>query len=474
MRALEIIFVLLAVLASVLRLRSHNRSIGQLVVAGAIFAMFGHWIFEGAHWQMMPAYIAIVILCIATWKINVPRRAKIVTSYLALFLVATSILFSYLLPMFSLPRPTGPYAVGTSILYLKDSSRIEEHGTQRGQARELMVQLWYPARPSNKPFARYREARETNVLSSYQSVLSTNSRLDAPVANVGVPFPVILFNHAWRGRRTNYTFLTEELASHGYVIASIDHTYNAQLVAFPDGRVAHGVVFSEIDDPDISTPEQVKAIWNKELVKWVADQRFVLDQMEVLNRTVGTLWFGHLNTKLAGAVGHSFGGSAAVEECATDSRVHAAANMDGWFFEAIHERGPNQSLLYMYASDDQVSKNQAGLAPVSSVLNAANFADVERSMQRFGGDLLAVKGAAHDDFSDQPLVSPLRILSHSGVLSAKQIQDIVRTYMVAFFDKELRGKDTWVFESHSDLSGSAWLEWWPKADVAAKVIQVSR
>jgi predicted dienelactone hydrolase len=470
MRSLEVVLVLLTVFASFLLLRSHRRT-SQLIIISALFAMLAHWIFEGAHWQMTPAYGATVVLGIAAWVINMPRGFKVISCCLALFLAATSILFSYLLPMFSLPLPTGPYAVGTSILYFKDSSRIEDQGPKNGQARELMVQLWYPARSSNKPFAHYRDARETNALSSYQSVLLTNSRLDAPVADAGAPFPVILFNHAWRGRRTNYTYLTEELASHGYVIASIDHTYNAQLVSFPDGRVAHGIASTEIDDPDISTPEKVKAIWNKELLKWVADQRFVLDRMDVLNRTSGTLWFGHLNTQSAGAIGHSFGGSAAVEECATDPRVHAAANMDGWFFEAIHLRGPNQSLLYMEAADEQLSNGQIAQAPVSSILNVTDFAEVEKSMQRYGGDLLTVKGVSHDDFSDQPLVSPLRFFSHRGALPAKQIQTIVRTYMVAFFDKALRGKDPGVLEAHSGQSPSARLEWWP---ATVKVVRVNR
>ena len=324
-----------------------------------------------------------------------------------------------------------------------------------------MVQLWYPAQPSHNRLARYREPRETNLLSSYQSVLRTNSRLDAPVAHAGAPFPVILFNHAWRGRRTNDTFLTEELASQGYVVASIDHTYNASLVAFPDGRVVHGIATNDIDAPESSTPERVRAIWNRELAKWVADQRFVLDRLEAMNRAAGSPWFGLLDTERAGAIGHSFGGAAATAVCAEDRRVRAAVNMDGWFFDAIRERGPNQPLLVIDAYTAQAGETPTSSATVEAVLDAVDSADTEASLRRFGGYLLSVKGAAHEDFTDQPLISPLRSLSHRGTLPAREIHSIVRGYVVAFFDKTLRGKDSGVLDAHSNPYSEAWLEAWP-------------
>jgi predicted dienelactone hydrolase len=363
--------------------------------------------------------------------------------------------------MFSLPTPTGSYPVGTSILYFKDAARIEDAAQAGVSQRELMVQLWYPAQPSHNRLARYREPRETNLLSSYQSVLRTNSRLDAPVAHAGAPFPVILFNHAWRGRRTNDTFLTEELASQGYVVASIDHTYNASLVAFPDGRVVHGIATNDIDAPESSTPERVRAIWNRELAKWVADQRFVLDRLEAMNRAAGSPWFGLLDTERAGAIGHSFGGAAATAVCAEDRRVRAAVNMDGWFFDAIRERGPNQPLLVIDAYTAQAGETPTSSATVEAVLDAVDSADTEASLRRFGGYLLSVKGAAHEDFTDQPLISPLRSLSHRGTLPAREIHSIVRGYVVAFFDKTLRGKDSGVLDAHSNPYSEAWLEAWP-------------
>jgi dienelactone hydrolase len=461
MRTLEIILVFLIVGAAICLLMGRWPRITRLLVSFALLTAIAHAIIEGAHWQMIPAYAATGILCLAAWKSGGDqRRLQGITAWPALLLASVSILFSFLLPMFHLPEPTGPYPVGTSILYFKDSARTEDAAPAGGSARELLVQLWYPAQPSLNRFARYREPQETNAFSSYQSVILTNSRRDAPIAITGAPFPVIIFNHAWRGRRTNDTFLIEELASHGYIVASIDHTYNASQVAFPDGRVVHGVASNEIDAPDTSTTERVRAIWDKELVKWVADQRFVLDRLAQMNRSAGSPWFGRLDTNNAGALGHSFGGASATAVCAADPRIHASVNMDGWFFGAIRARGPNQPLLVIIATTAQGGETSDPNAKVGAALDAADLVDVKTSLRNFGGYLLSVKGAEHEDFTDQPLISPLRMLSHRGALPASRIQEITRTYVLAFFDMTLRGEDPAVFHPRSAPYTEASLEAW--------------
>lgn len=463
MRLLEVLLVVLTASAAVCLLISCWPRAGRIFLAGALVDAIAHGILEGAHWQMIPAYASTGILCFFVWKQGVrEQRPQIFKALSVLLLAAVSIVFSILLPMFRLPSPTGTYPVGTSILYFKDSTRSEEAAPGSGSQRELMVQLWYPAQSSHNHFARYREPRETNALSSYQSVLPTNSRLDAPVAAESAPFPVILFNHGWHGMRTSSTFLTEELASHGYVVASIDHTYNANLVAFPDGLIVHGIVSHDIDDPETSTPKHVRAIWDKELSKWVADQRFVIDRLEAMNRAAGTPWFGRLNTNMVGAIGHSYGGAAATAVCAADPRVRAAVNMDGWYFDAIRARGANQALFSIgpYAVQDGATHDLDGT--VEAVLDASDSADTVASLRRFGGDQLIIQGAAHEDFTDQPLISPLRILSHRGALPASRIQAIVRRYVLAFFDKTLRGEDPAILHTNSRPYAEAWLEEWPE------------
>lgn len=460
MRPLEVSFVVLVGFAAICLLSCRWVRAGRWLTVGALAVAVTHLVLEGWHWQMIPAYAAVTILGLAALRRNGRGLVPILAGWSAVPLVAASVLFCWMLPIFHLPKPTGPYAVGTRILYLKDASRTEDAAAD-GSARELMVQLWYPAQPSRNPLARYREPKETQPSSLYQSLIMTNSRLNAPVSGDGAPFPVILFNHGWHGRRTNDTFLTEELASHGYVVASIDHTYNASLVAFPDGRVVRTTAASDVDFPDISTEERVKAAWSRELAKQTADQEFVLDKLAAMNREAGGDWFGRLNTDTAGAIGHSFGGAAATEFCAKDSRVRGSVNMDGWFFEAIQVRGANQPLLYLDTATADPASIPHSPKSVAAALDVSDFADLKTSLSKFGGYRVSMNGAAHQDFTDQPLVSPLRLVSHRGALQTDELEKATRAYVLAFFDRTIRGKDSALLHAGSTPYAGVTLEVWP-------------
>ena len=201
------------------------------LIALAGLALLLHATIEGPRWQAIPAYgsIVLLVLCVFFYA----SRHRSLGAGVAVFTfgcIATSVALSWALPMFRFAPLTGPYKTATSVFNMIDSSR--EDKTPNGH-RELMVQLWYPAEPSRKPLASYRRPPETTRISSYQCVLKTSSRLDAPLAKTGRPFPILLFNPAWNGRRTQNTFLVEELASHGFVVAAIDHTHNSEPVAFP-------------------------------------------------------------------------------------------------------------------------------------------------------------------------------------------------------------------------------------------------
>jgi predicted dienelactone hydrolase len=150
---------------------------------------------------------------------------------------------------------------------------------------------------------------------------------------------VLLFNPGWGGRRTQSTFLTEELASHGYIVAAIDHPYNSQPVAFPDGRVVVAQPVPAIELLTNTTPDEVKSIGNAEADKQANDDLFVLDELAKLNDQQGSRWYRTLDAANAGALGHSLGGAVSVQAWATDLRIHAALNLDGWSFGTQTQTG---------------------------------------------------------------------------------------------------------------------------------------
>jgi dienelactone hydrolase len=366
--------------------------------------------------------------------------------------------------MFRLPKPTGPYAVGTSILYMVDDSRTEDASPVPGAKRELVVQLWYPAEPGQGKLAPYRRRIETTFESSYQAVLPTNARMDAPVARAATPYPVLLFNPAWTGRRTQNTFLTEELASHGYIVAAIDHTYNSEPVAFPDGRVVWAIHKPAIEEMINTTPEELEAIGMHETDKQAADDRFVLDELAKLSQQQGSRWYGVADTNNAGAFGHSLGGAVSVETWATDARVHAAINMDGWQFgsqaiKTVRAAGISSGintitypLLFLYESLDNSfnappSKPEPGKTSwtpfeIENAVSAWDVPHVTQLLHHYGGQALVLAGSIHPTFIDKPITSPIKRLSGGSEIDARLAQVILRDYAVQFFDQALKGKSS--------------------------------
>jgi dienelactone hydrolase len=408
-----------------------------------------HVVRDGTYWQMFPALAGLIVLVI--WRLVGNRfqfapNARVKTC-LALMVVALCVMsFGLLLlvPMFVLPKPTGPYPVGTRIIYMEDPSRTEDAGPHPGIPRELMVQMWYPAEASNNHLAAYQRRPETSFATSYRIVLWTNSRADAPISQKGGPFSVLLFNHGWAGRRTQNTFLTEDLASHGYVVVAIDHTYNAVRVALPGGRIIDDTNGYDPLDASKHTAAEIKETWNKELKKWVEDEVFVLNELQDENIGSKSFWHGRLNTERAGALGHSFGGAAAIQVCSVDPRIQSALNMDGWTFGDIQHRAAKQPTMFMYAKvTPSRTKDQSASTPESRTLDELNTSDeneVASSLKEYGGYKLYVSGTSHMDFTDNPLVNPWRRWAERDHISAAEIQSIVRSYVLAFFDETIRGE----------------------------------
>jgi dienelactone hydrolase len=456
MRLFEVILILVILAAAVTRMiRLAPRWPICLTLLGILLAAW-HIVGEGTYWQMAPALAGLVLLVlwllvpVAYWAPRHPAMKSLLAGLIAA-LSLTSFGLLLLVPMFSLPKPTGPYPVGTRILYLKDSRRMEDHASQSGTPRELVVQIWYPAVPSHNHLAAYQREPETTLATSYRSALWTNSRVDAPIASNEDPFPVLLFNHRWEGVRTQDTFLTEDLASHGYVVAAIDHTYNAGRVEMPDGRILKDVFRNDQIDPALHTADEIRDVWNKELKEWVADQVFVLDTLQNENIDQKSFWYGRLDTNRAGAFGHSFGGAASVQVCSVDPRIRSGLNMDGWTFGDIRHRASNQPVMFIYGPksiprpQDLHSSNT--YARREAELDVTDTQQINSSLKQYGGDRLFVAKTSHMDFTDHSLVSPWRNWTERGHIAPTRIQTIVRAYVLAFFDETVRGKKPALLQS---------------------------
>ena len=446
MRPLEAIGFVLAIPSVFALLGWMPRRTGVVFAALSFVVLLLAAVWLGAYWQCIPLYLGVVLSLFALLRTRPQRRNRmhvLAATAVACLLLMTGA-FTFVLPMFTLPKPTGPYATGTRVEHLVDPVRMETHVAGSLRPREIMVQIWYPASPNHQPFASYRDRRETTLLSSYLGVLQTHSYRNADVATSGAPFPVLLFNPAWAGHRTQNTYQVEDLASHGFIVVGVDHTYNSGPVAFPDGRVIGPTDGHDISDFQDTTVAQQIAFGGREVAIEADDDVLVLNTLSAANIDPRSPWFHRVDVNDAGTFGHSFGGAVAAEVCYQDPRVKAALNEDGWMFGDVATRGLDKP--YMVMNDDGPSITSVQLQSKDtqtrreSKLTNIDIDNLNHTMRAFGGYMLTIRGSRHFDFSDRPLYSPIRRLTEAGSISPVPAHEIVEAYTLQFFSHTLQGK----------------------------------
>jgi dienelactone hydrolase len=250
----------------------------------------------------------------------------------------------------ALPEPTGPHAIGRTTLHLIDDDRRDPWKPDR--ERELMVTVTYPARHVERyPRSRWFSLAVAEDLEESLAEPPFNlapgsvrlagarahSRADAPAARPpgrrARGWPVVLFSPGFGASREQNTALIEDLASRGYVVVSFDHTYEAPVVEFRDGRVERGVPETLSTDPKV-----LKVVFKRAIDARVADTQIVLDRLAELDRgrnpdadrrrlPVGLR--GALDLRHLGMFGYSYGGYTAGEAMVGDRRIDAGVNLDG-------------------------------------------------------------------------------------------------------------------------------------------------
>lgn len=367
---------------------------------------------------------------------------------------------------FEFPPLQGCFGVGKTTRYIIDCNRQESHNPSA--RRELMLYVWYPAsadKDSLEPYRKDEIESTKDALRSmgysekdlgYLDIIYTHAVPNAALLKQEAPFPVVLFSHGYLGTKpVEYTAFCEELASHGYIVVAIAHTYYASSVTFPDGR-------------HITTPPEKytqKPNFNEEQAIWVSDVQFVLDQLSTINADHADQFFHCFDLRRIGMFGHSFGGLTALRMCLQDDRIKAGMNLDQMPYDDSDMTCAKPFMFLMAqktvdginafgSSDEELAKVfecDVALIKQQKQENLKDWEQIAKNykklMQSKTMSYTIIPNSMHGAFSDHLLLKELPLYKNNrhiinlgavvGAADGFATMKSINEYIVCFFDKFL-------------------------------------
>jgi len=264
------------------------------------------------------------------------------------------------------------------------------------------------------------------------TAIRTNA-VSAPEPARSGRLPVVVFSPGLGVTRPFYSGLAAEVASHGYLVAVVDHPGDGSLVEFPDGPPVPGT--PPAGEEDLLTM----------LAPRVADVRTVLDLLLRLDAEPGGRLHQALDLGRVALAGHSFGGATAAEAMRLDARFKVGVNLDGTMSGDVVGTGLDRPFLLVSSGrpqepgeDDTWVTFRAKSASAQSLLMA---------------------GTGPMSFSDWPLLGSFRPADEApgslgvdlGTIDRARSFELQSAYVLAFLDHHLRGEREPLLDGPSPL-----------------------
>ena len=343
------------------------------------------------------------------------------------------------IPLKNIAKAKGPYFVGTQNFQIDDASRnMWFSGTTKG-SRKLSVKMWYPA----DNIASLKKAPYLNEHKLIGSAISKlfgvpealmdraggvkcNSWLNAVPANG--KFPIIIYSHGHQSIKIANTSQAEEIASNGYIVVAMDHSFDAALTILDEDKIIYSRSKLPSNDEEALQNSMIQRVKNQLKIR-TEDVSFVIDELKIMfekdKRFSQIADYDNI-----GIFGHSFGGCTSIMSAYNDTRIDAVLGLDTYFLplpKEIIKKDIDRPFVHL----GQVSWGDSDNYKIMNELGKSS----NREFYHF-----AIEGSKHNDYTDFSQFTKLTKKFGSGEISPKSIRYIINDVMLGFFDYHLKNK----------------------------------
>ncbi|KAJ4262926.1 hypothetical protein NW762_006539 [Fusarium torreyae] len=357
--------------------------------------------------------------------------------------------FSTLAHAIVVSGPSGPWPVSHHVVELTDESRWDPYAPETNpHKRRILTSFFVPVDVNQKKC----EFEKIDYLTP-----ATAKTYGKMVESMGLPntilqglelefckasskkepsWPVVIFSPGFSSSRLLSSAQAQSLASHGNVVITIDHPYEAIVVEFPDGDVVYGFT------PDEAGGERTEKAFKVR----VQDVSFLIDLISASSKLGGNI-DAKLDTSKIFVYGHSLGGATSAQVALDDDRVLGGLDLDGQLFGSVKEVGLDKPFFLI---------GEETLANGTTYFG--DFIDKVRGPKM----LITIDGTKHLSFFDAPLLLSLRddlppelkpvIAGALGTIDGKRVASILDRILEAVTSFVFKGRANFLCKIEDKIS----------------------
>ena len=424
LRWIETFLLLVITIQSIFVLSTNSSSLTRDIGVGITSAVLILYLLPQHKWrfELTFAYAALVAnLCYLFANSDHPSAGLLIG------LLAVAILITFLFQLPDFPALPGAYkTIGCVTKRINGMdcrvyypSCMESHSSkkfERNQKRIPYLHHGHHLAKGLSVFSKVPAITFNNLQNGY-----LHARANLNIADFSLPnnesieqesstgWPIVVFSHGLGGSIELYTSIHEQIASEGIIVIALNHN---------DGSSSVVRVFNEEEPNDIGfryySPLPASALkdWegeaygirNKQLQQRTREVKAVIDGLEEINNNTVDIFYHQFNLNDIALCGHSFGGATAFTSSCRDPRISAVVVLDGWLApmdKDVLERGYDGPVLHIISQ-----QWLEWTTHMETVLKLKAACPHEKSR------LMTIKNSRHNNFSDLPLFSPVRIFSY--------------------------------------------------------------